>query len=136
MMERGNEFIFKMQVYAEDTDSVGIVHHANLIKFMERARTAWLLKLGFRLDQLYSQGIFFVIKHISIDYINPAKMYDELEIISRMTSVRRIMKIYEQTIRHANDPTKIYCTANIQVVCVNNHLRPQAMPPELVESMQ
>lgn len=125
-----------MQVYAEDTDSVGIVHHANLIKFMERARTAWLLALGFRLDKLYSQGIFFVIKKIDIDYISPAKMYDELEIVSTMVGVRRIMKIYEQTIRCAFNPKKLYCRANIQVVCVNNKLRPQKMPLELVESMQ
>lgn len=128
-------FSFKMHVYSEDTDSFGIVHHANYIKFMERARLLWLLKLGFRLDDLLAKGIFFVIKKIEIDYYTPARLYDDLEIITKIIHSRRVAKVYEQIIRSPTDPLKVYCKANVHVVCVNEQLRPQPMPPELLESI-
>ncbi|MBA2653916.1 MAG: YbgC/FadM family acyl-CoA thioesterase [Gammaproteobacteria bacterium] len=129
-------FTFNLQVYSEDTDTFGIVHHANYIKFMERARLAWLWNLGLRIDHLFSEGIFFVIKKIEIKYLSAARLYDELEIISTVISMRRVSKVYLQIIRSKVDPSTEYCRATIEVVCVNNKLRPQAMPPELLENRQ
>ena len=39
-------FEWNTRVYFEDTDSGGVVYHANYLKFMERARTEWLRSLG------------------------------------------------------------------------------------------
>ena len=39
-------FEWNARVYFEDTDSGGVVYHANYLKFMERARTEWLRNLG------------------------------------------------------------------------------------------
>lgn len=127
---------FYMSVYFEDTDSFGVVHHANFIKFMERARLAWLLQLGFRLDELLTKGILFVVSKVEVDYLAPCHLYDELEIISRIVDSRRVAKTYEQIIQNRNDPKKVYCRGNIHVVCVNDQLRPQSMPRELLESMR
>ena len=130
-----NRFLFHMQVFSEDTDSFGIVHHANYIKFMERARLVWLLKLGVRLDDLLARGIFFVIKQIEIEYVKPARLYDELEIESCIVTKRRVAKTYKQTIRCQKDPALIYCIAKVHVVCVDNKMRPQSMPLEIMEKI-
>ena len=37
-------FSIDIRVYYEDTDAGGIVYNANYIKFMERARTEWLIQ--------------------------------------------------------------------------------------------
>lgn len=136
MIEKMTAHRFKMRVFSEDTDTFGIVHHANYIKFMERARLLWLFELGFRLDELFKKGIFFVIKKIEIEYFKPAKLYDELEIISKVISSRRVAKVYEQTICSAKQNEIEYCKAIIEVVCVNEKLRPQPMPLELVENLR
>jgi acyl-CoA thioester hydrolase len=127
------EFIFNMQVFSEDTDSFGIVHHANFIKFMERARLAWWFKLGIRLDELFAEGIFFVIKKIEIEYITPARLYDELQILSRILQTRRVAKTYQQTIRSKQNLSIEYCKAMIHVVCVNDKMKPCAIPDKLLE---
>ena len=44
-----NTFSWQIRVYYEDTDSGGVVYHANYLNFMERARTEWLRALGFAL---------------------------------------------------------------------------------------
>lgn len=128
------DFTFKTQVYSEDTDGFGIVHHANFIKFMERARSTWLLELGFRLDDLFAEGIIFVIRKIEIEYLAPAKIYDELEIYTRVIDLRKVSKTYEQIIYSAHDKNKIFCKAHIQIVCVNDKLRPTAIPQKIIES--
>jgi acyl-CoA thioester hydrolase len=38
---------FKLRVFYEDTDTGGIVYHANYLKFAERARTEMLRENGF-----------------------------------------------------------------------------------------
>jgi acyl-CoA thioester hydrolase len=129
------EHHFKVRVYSEDTDCWGIVHHANFIKYMERARLDWLLEQGFRLDSWVEQGYLFVIKKIAIDYVTPAKLYDDLDVQTRIKSYRKVAKVYEHIIRDAGDVNKIYCQANIHVVCVDKKLRPQAMPQQLQEKM-
>ena len=35
---------FPVTVYYEDTDMGGIVYHANYLRFIERARSAWVQK--------------------------------------------------------------------------------------------
>lgn len=128
------DFIFELRVYPEDTDSFGIVHHANLIKYMERARTQWLLTLGFRINDLLREGILFVIKKIDIEYLHPTKMLDELVIYTRIIELRKVSKTYEQIIYSKQDKNKIFCKAHIQVVCVNDKLRPQAIPQKIIAS--
>ena len=39
-------FVWSIRVYYENTDSGGVVYHADYVKFMERARTEWLRSLG------------------------------------------------------------------------------------------
>jgi acyl-CoA thioester hydrolase len=131
-----NYFAFRMQVYSDDIDSSGIVHHSNYIKFMERARLAWLLQKGIRLDTLTAKGIGFVIKKVDIEYLAPAFLYDQLEIQSRVIYQRRVAKIYQQTVLNAEDPNLIYCKGIIHVVCVNKQLRPIALPSELQEKFE
>ena len=56
-------FEYKLKVYYEDTDSGGVVYYANYLKFIERARTDLIQKLGFSLNQLSSElDSFFVVK--------------------------------------------------------------------------
>ncbi|HSH26590.1 MAG TPA: thioesterase family protein, partial [Wenzhouxiangella sp.] len=38
---------FRYRVYWEDTDAGGVVYHARYLGFFERARSDWLLAMGF-----------------------------------------------------------------------------------------
>jgi acyl-CoA thioester hydrolase len=131
-----NYFSCNMRVYFEDTDGFGVVHHANYLKFMERARLNWLLKLGYRLDELSRQNVLFVVQKAELQFLMAVRCYDEIEILTRVVKSRRVAKVYEQIIRSAKDSEIIYCKGYIHVVCVNEKLRPRPMPQELLEMMQ
>ena len=72
-------FKFKTKVYYEDTDSGGVVYYANYLKFIERARTNLIQELGFSLKLLSEKyDSHFVVKKIHCNYIQSAKLEDEL----------------------------------------------------------
>ena len=49
------------------------VHHADILKFLEEARLAYLESLGFPHDQFLSQGLFLVIAGIDVRYKREVK---------------------------------------------------------------
>jgi len=78
-MQTNQIFHWPIRVYYEDTDSGGVVYHANYLNYMERARTEWLRNLGFEQDILLQQyGLIFAVRAIDIDYIKPAQFNNEL----------------------------------------------------------
>lgn len=129
-----HSFIFTLRVYGEDTDGFGIVHHPNYLKYMERARCEWVFSLGYSLDQWAQEGILFVIHKAELHYLQPLRAYEVIEIVSTIVKRRTVGVTYEQIIRSATNPEKIYCKGLIHVVCVDNNIQPRIFPPELLDA--
>ena len=56
-----------IRVYYEDTDSGGVVYHANYLKFAERSRTEMLRKYKIEQEKLKNDyNIQFVVKNLFI----------------------------------------------------------------------
>jgi len=74
-------FRWPVRVYYEDTDAGGVVYYANYLRFLERARTEWLASLGITLTALEREhGVVFVVHRLEIEYQQPARLYDSLEV--------------------------------------------------------
>ena len=56
--------------YVEDTDAGGIVFYANYLKYMERARTELMRKLGFDKPALFD-GMQFVVHEVGLSTTVP-----------------------------------------------------------------
>ncbi len=64
-------------IYA-DTDAMGIVYHANYLRFFEMGRTEFLREIGFTYRRLDStEGVMLPLVDVAIKYKKPA-LYDEL----------------------------------------------------------
>ena len=77
-----------VRVYYEDTDFGGIVYHANYLKFAERGRTEFLRCLG--VDQTAmkaEQGLVFAARKLTIDFLSPAVMDDQLLVETWVESI-------------------------------------------------
>jgi acyl-CoA thioester hydrolase len=81
----GREHRFPVRVYFEDTDLSGVVYHANYLRYMERARSDMLAVAG--VDQRHAmeagEGVY-VVADLSIRYRRPAKLDDELIVLSAL----------------------------------------------------
>lgn len=123
-----NEFIYPLRVYIEDTDYGGVVYHANYLKFLERARTEWAEKLGMGLAWQNQHKIYFVVHKAYIEYLKPARLYDELEVISHIKALRPASIIYEQHLRLAGVTDKILTKAETKITCVDHTINVCKIP--------
>ncbi len=74
-------FRWPVRVSYEDTDAAGVVYHANYLRYLERARNEWLASLGFTPTALEREhGVVFVVHRLDIEYRQPARLYDALEV--------------------------------------------------------
>ena len=69
---------FSVRVYYEDTDLAGIVYYASYLKFIERARSEWVRKIGVDQRAMKAQGIVFAVRRVEADYIAAAVFEDDL----------------------------------------------------------
>lgn len=100
----GKTFILPVRVYYEDTDAGGVVYYANYLKYAERARTEMLRHLGIENSVLQARhGLAFVVRHISVDYMRPARLDDRLEVGLILTKVGGATLAGRQVVRRADD---------------------------------
>jgi acyl-CoA thioester hydrolase len=124
------EFSWPIRVYYEDTDAAGVVYHSNYLKYMERARTEWLRKLGFSQEVLREEsGNIIVVSEMDIKFVRPAKLDDLLEVNSTLIKVTGASFLFEQSIKKMQE--KI-CSARVKGVCLNAlTFKPQRLPAAL-----
>ncbi|MGQ3887792.1 YbgC/FadM family acyl-CoA thioesterase [Legionella sp. CNM-1927-20] len=113
------------RVYIEDTDAMGIVYHANYLRFFERARSEMLRQTGLPLTQLAALDYYFTITDIKLHYYYPARLDDVLSISTFIADKSSCSLLFEQ-IMEAKE--KLLCQANIKVVCVNKGMKPKRLP--------
>ncbi len=127
-------FSWQIRVYYEDTDLGGVVYYANYLKFLERARTEWLRALGLEQDLLRNQdNLIFAVRQLHINYLQPAKFNDELQVLAQVTQVKRASLMMQQDIKRG---TTHLCSAQVQLACLQfDSLKPRRMPQTLFELM-
>lgn len=125
-----NAFSWPVRVYYEDTDGGGVVYHANYLKYMERARTEWLRRLGFEQTALRTeQQVLFVVRHLDMRFQLPAIFNDLVSVHTRLLQVGRSLLVFEQRI--ARDDV-LLTLARVEVVCVHaQHFKPVSIPANI-----
>jgi acyl-CoA thioester hydrolase len=129
-------FEFPVRVYYEDTDAGGIVYYANYLRFFERARTEWLRALGATHAKLEAEdGLLFVVRDFTIEYLKPARLDDELIIAVRVAEARRASLTLEQSARMAGSD-EILVKARARVATLRRGAtRPSPMPQWLLQEL-
>src|SRR3954470_6442202 len=85
----GLEHRLALRVYFEDTDLTGVVYHANYLRFMERARSDMLLAAGIDQRAAHEGGEgAYAIASLAIKFRAPARLGDELTVVSRLVRLR------------------------------------------------
>ena len=122
-------FTSKSKVYYEDTDSGGVVYYANYLKFIERARTNLIQELGFSLKSLSEKyDCNFVVKNIHCNYIQSAKLEDELIIQTKFTEIKKASFELEQNIFKDD---KVIFESKVLMVSINSSGKPKKIPDSL-----
>lgn len=100
----GTEHRYRLRIYYEDTDLSGIVYHANYLRYMERARSDMLSLAGIDQRSAIETGEgAWAVTDLAIKYRRPAKLDDDLMVVSTVEAVRGASVIIAQRILRGQD---------------------------------
>lgn len=122
------------RVYWEDTDAGGVVYHASYLRFLERARTDWLRALGLEQAQMkVDLDRLFAIRAMQIDFRQPARLDDLLQVRIESVTVGRASLDFVQTIqRPSSGASGLLVEATVRAAClVGSTFKPAAIPDSL-----
>ncbi len=128
-------FTWPVRVFYEDTDAGGVVYYANYLRFMERARTEWLRKLGFEHASFEREhGALFIVRAVDVKYIRPACLDDELQVTATPTGRSAYQILLSQDVLRQNEKLT---RANVSIACVDSaSFKPKMLPPALIAKLE
>jgi acyl-CoA thioester hydrolase len=125
---------YPVRVYYEDTDAAGLVYYANYLKFAERARTEMLRRLGVEQERLRAEtGLAFVVRRCAVDFLLPARLDDDLVVLTRLAGLGAATLELEQEVRRRD---AVLVRLDIQIAAIGRSFRPQRLPPTLRTALQ
>lgn len=70
-----------------DTDQMGVVYHANYLRFFEMSRTEYLRVRGFTYREVEESGFMMPVAEAALKYHSPAR-YDDLILVETLPDPR------------------------------------------------
>ena len=123
---------FRTRIYYDATDAGGIVYHADYLTLAEHARTESLRSCEInQIDILQEQGVTLAVRYCSIDYKNPARLDDLIEIQTEFNSVSGATIEVNQTIHKITDgivDQGWLVQLNVELACINSRGRATRFP--------
>ena len=130
----GVEHRFPVRVYFEDTDLSGVVYHANYLRYMERARSAMLRLAGIDQRAAFEAGEgAYAVADLRIRYHAPARLDDDLLVMTRLQQVRAAGVIIHQRVSRGGE---ILAVAEVTAALVAPNGRPRRQPAAWVETFR
>lgn len=127
----GREHHFALTIYFEDTDTAGVVYYANYLKFMERARSDMLRVVGVdQADVLHRNEGAYYVAEAHIRYLKPARLSDDLQVISTVEVVRAVSVVIHQRVMRGEEQL---ADARVTAAFLDANGRPQRQPKDWVE---
>ncbi len=117
-----------VKIYYEDTDAGGVVYYGNYLRYLERARTEFLLGHGISVAEFHHQGLFFAVTHVDINYKRPARLGETINITTVITEMKNASVVLKSLI-FRNDV--ILVEAYVTFACIDNNGKPKRLPEGL-----
>ncbi len=130
----GKVHVLPVRIYYEDTDTSGIVYHANYLRYFERGRSDFLRMAGVR-HLVMMEGdtpLVWTLRRIAVDYQRPARVDDLLHVRTRYVEMAGARLTGEQEIVKGGD---LLCAARIEAAVITMDGRPRRIPADIREKM-
>lgn len=107
--------VVREKVRFVETDMMGVVHHANYLRWFEMGRVECLRQAGISLLEMMKEGIVFPITHVECQYRSSAKFDDWILIETRMIEASPVKMVFSYQIFREKDGV-LLATGNTQNV--------------------
>lgn len=122
------EYRYRVRIYYEDTDCMGVVYHANYLRYLERARSEAMALTGCTVVQWSERGLMFPVYSVNMTFKSPARLGDEIEVISVPRTVSSFRIGFDQRVENVRD-RRVLVEAKVDLVCTDLKGNLQGLPP-------
>ena len=133
----GNVHLLPVRIYFEDTDFSGVVYHGAFVRFMERGRSDYIRALGFGHDELaagaHGASLAFVVKHMVVDYLAPARIDDVVEVRTRLVRLTGVRMVLGQAVTRGE---QTLVDAEVTVVLIDRAGHPHRLPSAMRAALE
>ncbi len=125
------EHRISFKVYYEDTDALGMVYHANYLKYMERGRTETVGAMGREIRDWNADGYYFVVYTMNIRFRKPAELGDVIDVVSAYSLPSPYRSLFRQRVERGGE---LLVEADVEVVCLGPSRVIREFPAEMRRS--
>ena len=126
------EHFIEKKIYYHDTDAGGVVYYANYLKHLEEGRFEFCLSKGVSMAEAAKKGAIFPVVHFEIDYKSPARYGDVIRIFTVIEKMGFSSIHFLQEIKKGE---LMLVKARTVWACVNEALKPKAIPEEIKQAL-
>lgn len=119
------EHDLEIRVRYQETDAMGVLHHANYFTYFEMGRTELLRANGKSYRDLEDGGLLMVIVKIGCNYRRPARYDDVLRLHTVTTRVSAAKIEHEYQMFRGEE---LLCEGHSTLACVDRDGRVQRVP--------
>ena len=116
-----------------DTDKMGVVYHANYLKYFEMGRTELMRQIGFTYDEMEKQGLYFPVVSAQCNYHAPAHYDDLITVETAISEIKNVTVTFSYKIKHQD---KILVIGFTKHPLVNYAFKPTRIPQNLKDLLQ
>ncbi|MFK7876234.1 MAG: YbgC/FadM family acyl-CoA thioesterase [Paracoccaceae bacterium] len=116
---------FPVTVYYEDTDMGGVVYYANYLRYIERARSEIVERIGLDQNAMRAEGIVFVVTRVEAVYLSAARLGDRLKIVSTHGAKGAVRWVFDQEVLRGD---AVIFRAKVTAACMRTDGRPVRLP--------
>ena len=119
----------EIRVRYYETDGQGFVHHANFLQYFELARVEQLLALGHNYADFERDGLFLVVKKLSVNYHQPSRFGDVLQVQIRTVRAKAARIDHEYKVLRAKT---LIAEGKTTLACIDRAGQVQRLPSFLL----
>jgi len=118
-----------------EADLQGVIHHSEIIRYLEIGRVEYWRKLGIGYQDFLDSGFQYVVARVECNYLKPLHFDATIAIKVRVSHQTRTSLTYEYLIFDQAGECAIY--ASTVLVCLKSDTqRPHALPDEYLRRIE
>ncbi len=87
------------RVTYQETDQMGVVHHANYVSWFEVARTEWMRTIGIAYSKVEESGLMLPLRNLEVNYHKAAHYDQEVHVYTWIDSFSSILLTFRYEVR-------------------------------------
>jgi len=119
---------YKLDVRYYETDTMGIVHHSNYVRFFECGRNNMMKELGMPIEYMEARNIMLPVVSVDIHYKSPSRMGDTLTVVTTIEKMPQAKIILQQKI--LKEDGTLVCHGTVVVCFVKADTRIPVRAPQ------